>query len=61
MIKERKWQLTFRNIPRGLNDAADHMCRLARDMKTPGAISITPASLSTTDHPQIDLETIYRQ
>lgn len=59
LIKERRWIMTFRNIPREFNSAADDMARRARVLSSPGSIRVTPASLNVTEYPKVDLEAIY--
>ena len=56
--------MTFRNIPRELNAAADHMCRVVRHLQPSESIRVTPAShtpFRETDLPKVDLQVIYHQ
>ena len=60
LVRRKQWRVSYRNVPRALNAAADSCCRLARDLATPGIVELQPNAVPA-DAPVIDLGAVYHE
>ena len=51
--------MTYWNLPRDLNAAADDMCRRARAFHAPGWLELTPDQVTELGAPTVPLDAIY--